>query len=307
MRAFNFDNRVAVVTGAGSGLGRSHAKALAAKGAKVVVNDLGTDVDGVGSSLSAAESVVKEIIDSGGIAIPNGANVTNEDQVNDLVDDVLDKWGRIDILVNNAGILRDKTFANMSLSDFRAVVDTHLMGAVTCCKAVWKIMCSQEYGRIVMTSSSSGLYGNFGQSNYGAAKMALIGLMNVLSLEGAKHGVVVNALAPIASTRMTKGLLPKEALDLLTVESVSVGLLYLASEHGKSRLILSAGAGGYASTIISETEGIFLGKESQSLEEVLKHINKITDRNKSEIYSEGWYQTKKFIQKAANQEDVNIT
>ena len=168
-------------------------------------------------------------------------------------------------------------------------------------------MCSQEYVRIVMTSSSSGLYGNFGQSNYGAAKMALIGLVNVLSLEGAKHGIVVNALSPIVSTRMIKGLLTKEALDLLTVENVSVGLLYLASEHGRSLLILAAGARGYASTIISETEGIFLGKESQSLEELLKYINKITDNKKSEIYSEGWHQTKKFLQKESNQEDVNIT
>lgn len=228
---FRYDNRVAIVTGAGNGLGRSHALGLAARGAKVVVNDLGGAVDGSGSQLSAAESVVEEIRAAGGEAIANGANVTQPDEVEAMVQSAIDKWGRVDILVNNAGILRDKSFSKMSLDDFRLVLDVHLMGAAICSKAVWDLMKEQQYGRIVMTSSSSGIYGNFGQSNYGAAKMGVVGLMNVLHLEGAKYGIRVNALSPTAATRMTEGLIEPEALELMTVESVTAGLLYLVGSQ----------------------------------------------------------------------------
>jgi NAD(P)-dependent dehydrogenase (short-subunit alcohol dehydrogenase family) len=211
-----FDGQVAIVTGAGNGLGRSHALALAARGAKVVVNDLGGARDGSGASSEAAREVVATIEANGGEAMAHGANVAVMAEVEDMVRQAMDKWGRVDILVNNAGILRDKTFAKMSLDDFRLVMDVHLMGSVNCTKAVWDIMREQEYGRIVMTTSSSGMYGNFGQSNYGAAKMAVLGFMNTLGLEGAKKNVRVNALSPTAATRMTEDLLPKEVLDLLT-------------------------------------------------------------------------------------------
>jgi NAD(P)-dependent dehydrogenase (short-subunit alcohol dehydrogenase family) len=229
--SFRYDNKVAIVTGAGNGLGRSHALGLAARGAKVVVNDLGVALDGSGCNLSAAEIVVEEIRAAGGEAIANGANVTIEDEVEAMVESATAKWGRVDILVNNAGILRDKSFSNMSLDDFRLVLDVHLMGSVTCTKAVWDRMKKQKYGRIVMTSSSSGIYGNFGQANYGAAKMGVVGLMNVLHLEGAKYGIRINALAPTASTRMMEGLMGQDSLDLMTVESVTAGLLFLAVGH----------------------------------------------------------------------------
>ena len=211
----DFKGRVAIVTGAGGGLGRQHALALAARGAKVVVNDLGGARDGSGGSLSAAESVVAEIRAAGGEAMVNGASVTDFEAVQAMVQQAIDAWGRVDILVNNAGILRDKSFAKMEIADFRTVVDVHLMGAVHCCKAVWPHMNEQKYGRILMTTSSSGLYGNFGQSNYGAAKLALVGLMQTLALEGAKNNIHVNSLAPTAATRMTEGLMPPQVLAAL--------------------------------------------------------------------------------------------
>ena len=207
--SIDFKGRVAIVTGAGGGLGRQHALALAARGARVVVNDLGGARDGSGASASAADAVVHEIAPAGGEAIANGASVTDFDAVQAMVAQAMDAWGRVDVLVNNAGILRDKSFAKMDLADFRLVLDVHLMGAVHCTKAVWPIMMAQKYGRIVMTTSSTGLYGNFGQTNYGAAKMALVGLMQTLALEGAKHDIRVNCLAPTAATRMTEDLLPR--------------------------------------------------------------------------------------------------
>jgi NAD(P)-dependent dehydrogenase (short-subunit alcohol dehydrogenase family) len=219
--SIRFDGQVAIVTGAGGGLGRQHALALAARGAKVVVNDFGRAAEG--QSLTAAEAVVREIEAAGGTAVAHGASVTDEAGVAAMVADTLQRWGRIDILVNNAGILRDKSFAKMELADFRLVLDVHLMGAVICTHAVWPAMRAQKYGRIVMTTSSSGLYGNFGQSNYGAAKMALVGLMQTLSLEGAKDGIRVNCLAPTAATRMTEGLLPPAGAGALTPESVTPG------------------------------------------------------------------------------------
>jgi NAD(P)-dependent dehydrogenase (short-subunit alcohol dehydrogenase family) len=249
--SIRFDGRVAIVTGAGNGLGRSHALGLAARGAKVVVNDLGGARDGTGGGSEAALKVVEEIRAAGGEAIANGANVADEAAVAAMVAEAMAKWGRIDILVANAGILRDKTFAKLDIADFRAVIDVHLMGSAICARAVWEIMRQQTYGRIVFTSSSSGLYGNFGQANYGAAKAAMVGLMNVLHLEGEKFNIRVNTLAPTAATRMTEELLPKEALAVMTPESITPGVLYLVSEDGPSRVILDAGAGGFARTLFA--------------------------------------------------------
>ena len=296
---FRYDNRVAIVTGAGNGLGRSHALGLAARGAKVVVNDLGGAVDGRGSHLSAAETVVEAIRAAGGEAIANGANVTQADEVEAMVQSAIDKWGRVDILVNNAGILRDKSFSKMSLDDFRLVLDVHLMGAAICSKAVWDLMKEQQYGRIVMTSSSSGIYGNFGQSNYGAAKMGVVGLMNVLHLEGAKYGIRVNALSPTAATRMTEGLIDPEALELMTVESVTAGLLYLVGDEAPARLVLCAGAGGYAATRIYETDGICLSPEEQTPENIALNIEHILDTSRQTMLQQGADQTIKFIARAA--------
>lgn len=307
--SIRYDGKVAIVTGAGNGLGKSHALALAARGAKVVVNDLGGTVDGSlagnGNTLTPAQAVVEEIKAAGGEAIANGANVTKADEVNAMVAQAMEAWGRVDILVNNAGILRDKTFSKMSLDDFRLVVDVHLMGAATCTKAVWDIMKEQGYGRIVMTSSSSGIYGNFGQSNYGAAKMGVVGLMNVLHLEGAKYGIKVNALAPAAATRMTENLgIDEQAMALMTVESVTAGLLYLICDDAPSRLVLCAGAGGYAATRIYETDGIYLPPEQQTPENIAAHIDNILNPEQQVMSTQGAEQSIKFVQKAIAAADL---
>ena len=306
MSDIRFDGRVAIVTGAGTGLGRSHALELARRGAKVVVNDLGGSVDGSGASASAAEAVAEEIRAGGGEAIAHGANVTKAGEVADMVDQALKAWGRVDVLVNNAGILRDKSFAKMTLEDFQLVVDVHLMGSTICSKAVWEPMREAQYGRIVMTSSSSGIYGNFGQSNYGAAKMGVIGLMNVLHLEGRKNNIKVNALAPTAHTRMTEGLIPEEALRLMTPESVTAGLIVLAAEQAPERTVLCAGAGGYAATRIYETPGVYLPPEEQTAENVLANLDKITSPDGQEPYEEGSSQTFKFLQYAAKHFDLSL-
>ncbi|MCP2680265.1 SDR family NAD(P)-dependent oxidoreductase [Maricaulaceae bacterium NA33B04] len=306
MSDIRFDGRVAIVTGAGTGLGRSHALELARRGAKVVVNDLGGSVDGSGGSASAAEAVAEEIQAGGGEAIPHGANVTKAGEVADMVDQALKAWGRVDVLVNNAGILRDKSFAKMTLEDFQLVVDVHLMGSTICSKAVWEPMREAQYGRIVMTSSSSGIYGNFGQSNYGAAKMGVIGLMNVLHLEGRKNNIKVNALAPTAHTRMTEGLIPEEALKLMTPESVTAGLIVLAAEQAPERTVLCAGAGGYAATRIYETPGVYLPPQEQTAENVLANLDKITSPDGQEPYEEGSSQTFKFLQYAAKHFDLSL-
>ncbi len=264
----DFTGRVAIVTGAGGGLGRSHALALAARGAKVLVNDLGGTTAGGGGSPAAAQAVVDQITAAGGQAIANGASVTDPAAVAAMVAQAVDAWGRVDILVNNAGILRDKSFAKMSLDDFRAVVDVHLMGAVHCTHAVWPLMTAQKFGRIVMTTSSSGLYGNFGQANYGAAKMALVGLMQTLSIEGAKHGIHVNCLAPTAATRMTEGLMPPEVLARLQPEAVTPALLWLASEQAPTRAIACAGAGTFEAAHITLTQGVHLGTGADTPEKL---------------------------------------
>jgi len=272
-----FDGKVAIVTGAGGGLGREHALALAARGAKVVVNDLGVSRDGSGSSSAAALAVVAEIEAAGGEAIANGASVTDAAAVQAMVDEAVAKWGSVDILVNNAGILRDKSFAKMTLEDFRFVVDVHLMGAVNCTKAVWDGMRERNYGRIVMTTSSSGLFGNFGQANYGAAKMALVGFMQTLSIEGAKNNIRVNCLAPTAHTRMTEDLGAALPLEALGPELVSPGLLYLVSEDAPTRAILAAGAGGFERAYVTLTQGDY-ATGSDAVEQVAARFEAISDR-----------------------------
>ena len=296
--SINFEGRVAIVTGAGNGLGRSHALALAERGAKVVVNDLGGARDGTGASSDAAMEVVGLIEAAGGEAFAHGANVARFDEVEDMVKQAMDKWGRVDILINNAGILRDKSFSKMDLADFQLVMDIHLMGSVNCTKAVWEIMREQNYGRIVMTTSASGMYGNFGQTNYGAAKMAVLGFMNTLVLEGGKNNIHVNALAPTAGTRMTEDLLPSSVLDLMTAESVSAGALVLCDETAPTRTILCAGAGGYAIASMYETDGIFMPKESQNPDEIVAKWDELSDVSAHKALESGGKQTEKFVMKA---------
>lgn len=298
MATVSFDNRVAIVTGAGGGLGRSHALELARRGVRVVVNDLGGKVDGTGGALSMAEQVVAEIVADGGEAMANGANVSEADEVQAMVDAAIEHWGHVDILVNNAGILRDKSFSNMSLEDTRQVLEVHLMGTFICTKAVWNHMKSRSYGRIVMTTSSSGTYGNFGQTNYGAAKMGVLGLMNTLCLEGVKYDIRVNALSPTAATRMTENLLPEAALGLLTVESVTAGLIPLVCDEAPNRLILCAGAGGYAATQIYETQGIHLTPSEQTAENVMAGMEAIMDISGQQVFTSGSEQTTKFVTRA---------
>lgn len=293
-----FSDRVAIITGAGNGLGRSHALALAERGAKVVVNDLGGARDGTGASPAAADEVVEEIKAMGGEAFSHSADVANYEQVQDMVAETHAKWGRVDILINNAGILRDKSFSNMDLADFRLVIDVHLMGTVNCTKAVWDIMRAQNYGRIVVTTSASGMYGNFGQTNYGAAKMAVLGFMNTLVLEGGKNNIHVNALAPTAGTRMTEDILPAQIMGLMTQESVSVGVLLLCDEDAPTKTILCAGAGGYATASMFETDGIFLSKADQNPENIRDQWQSLNDISKNKALLSGGKQTEKFVMKA---------
>src|SRR5258708_10945570 len=256
MKKIDLKGRVAIVTGAGAGLGREHALLLARLGARVVVNDLGSDVNGRGGSVSAAERVADEICAQGGETFANGASVTDYPQVQRMVAQTLDRWGRVDILVNNAGILRDKTFSKMELDDFRAVIEVHLMGAVHCTKAVWNTMRGQQHGRVVMRTSSAGLYGNFGQSNYGAAKMALVGLMQTLALEGEKYGIRVNCLAPTAATRMLEGLMAQDKLDALSPAAVSPALGALVGDDAPTRMVLCPGPASFQPPHLTLTPGI---------------------------------------------------
>ena len=294
MSKIEFNNRVAIVTGAGGGLGRSHALALAARGVKVVVNDLG-DTNGVSTN---ADAVVAEIQAAGGKAIANGANVTNQEQVEAMVAQAIESFGHVDILINNAGILRDKSFSKMTMDDFKLVVDVHLIGSAICTKAVWQHMRDRNYGRIVMTTSSSGMYGNFGQSNYGAAKAGLTGFMNTLVIEGIKNGIHINTLSPFAATKMTEGLLPAEAWDLGTVESVTAGLVYLVCDDAPNRVVLCAGAGGYAVTKIFETQGINLPIGEQTPENVAANFDAIMNEDNMQEFTQGWQQGEKFVKRA---------
>ncbi|MBR9762640.1 MAG: SDR family NAD(P)-dependent oxidoreductase [Rhodobacteraceae bacterium] len=301
MTDIRFDGRTAVVTGAGTGLGRSHALGLAARGAHVVVNDLGAATDGTGSGSDAAHAVVAEIRAAGGSALANGADVADAAQVEAMVAEAVDTFGSVDILVNNAGILRDKSFAKMSDADFRKVVEVHLLGSVNCTRAVWPLMADRQYGRIVMTTSASGIYGNFGQSNYGAAKAGLVGLMNVLRLEGIRRNIHVNALAPTAATRMTEGLLEPEALELLRPETITPGLLALVSEAAPTGMILCAGAGCFAETRIYETAGVALSGAALSPEGVMAAMDRIRAPEGQQRLEDAFSQTRRFAAMAAAQ------
>ena len=298
MQSLSFEGQVAIVTGAGGGLGRAHALALARRGARVLVNDVGGPLDGHGTSLGAAQAVVDEIQALGGQALANSASVTDFAAVQAMVQQAVQAWGRVDILINNAGILRDKSFANMALEDFRQVMEVHLMGAVHCCKAVWPQMQAQNYGRIVMTTSSSGLYGNFGQSNYGAAKMAQVGLMQTLALEGAKYHIHVNALAPTAATRMTQGLMPPQALAALQPEAVVPAMLVLAHASAPTRTILCAGAGSFEAAHITLTQGIYVGCEADAPELLAQQLQAVLQRAGEHVPQEGWEQAKLEVGKA---------
>jgi NAD(P)-dependent dehydrogenase (short-subunit alcohol dehydrogenase family) len=290
----HLEGRVAIVTGAGSGLGRAHALALAKSGARVIVNDIAGRHDG-----SPGRAVADQIIREGGAAIADGGDVRDYAQMEAMVNRALNEWGRVDILVNNAGILRDKSFSKMSLDDFRLVMDVHLMGSVNCTKAVWEQMREQKYGRIVMTTSSSGLYGNFGQSNYGAAKMAVVGLMQTLALEGEKHNVRVNCLAPSAATAMTNNVLAANELKGLQPEAVSPGVVALVAEDAPTRMILLAGAGSFESAHITMTRGIFVGDVEDSAGSVRERMAEIKDRTGETVPASGWEQYRLELAKAA--------
>ena len=277
----NFEGQVAIVTGAGGGLGKQHALELGRRGAKVVVNDLGGSVDGSGGSASAAEQVAQEIRDNGGTAVSSDASVTDFEAVQAMVDETAAKWGRIDILVNNAGILRDKTFSKLELENWHAVIDVHLTGSLNATKCAWPIMVEQKYGRIVMTTSTSGLFGNFGQANYGAAKLGLVGFMNTLRFEGAKYNVFTNAIAPIAATRMTVELPGfEDSAEKLAPELVTPAVVYLCSEKAPNGRIIQAAGGRYYSADVRENVGVDLGLGA-SVEDIEKNIETILDMSSS--------------------------
>jgi NAD(P)-dependent dehydrogenase (short-subunit alcohol dehydrogenase family) len=285
--SIDFKGKVAIVTGAGAGLGRIHALELAKRGAKVVVNDLGSAVDGSGGSSAAAQAVVEEIKKAGGEAIANGASVSDKKGAESIVQDAVKAFGTVDILINNAGILRDKSFSKGTLEDFELVVNVHLLGSVYVTKAAWPIFLEKGYGRVVMTTSSSGLYGNFGQSNYGAAKLGIIGFMNTLKLEGEKKNVRVNAIAPIAATRMTEGLgIPEEFFKKLKPELVTPAVLFLASENAPTGVIVEAGAGHYSRVAIVEAKGVKLG-DNATAEDIEKNWDKIADLKDAQDFKQG--------------------
>ena len=302
----NFNDRVAIVTGAGAGLGRAHALGLARRGARVVINDLGASTDGTGASGDAASAVVDEIRAAGGQAMAHGANVANMGEVEDMVRQALAEWGRVDILVNNAGILRDKSFSKMTIEDFRQVLEVHLMGSVNTTKALWDHFKERQYGRIVFTSSASGLYGNFGQANYGAAKTGMLGLMNVLHQEGSKHNIRVNMLAPTAATRMTEELLPPETHELLRPETITPGLLVLVADDAPSKMILGAGAGCFAEIRLHETLGVALADDDLTPEAVLAAMERIRDTNGMLEMPGAFDQTRKYAMMAASRRGLDV-
>ena len=301
-----FDNQVAIVTGAGNGLGKSHALELARLGAKVLVNDFGGARDGSGGSTEAAEQVVAEIQAAGGEAIANGADVSSPEQVDAMVKQAMDTWGRIDVLINNAGILRDKSFVKMTQDDWDKVIAVHLTGSEICTRAVWPIMREQGYGRIVMTTSTSGLYGNFGQANYGAAKMAVAGLMNTLCIEGEKYDIKVNCIAPTAATRMTEDLMPPEVLAMLEPKEITPAVLFLCSNKAPTHRIVLAGAGCYAMVRLMESEGVYLDEDERNVDGVAAHFKQIGNMdNAREILAGGDHVTK-ILTKAAQAKGIKL-
>lgn len=295
----DFTGKVAVITGAGGGLGRAHALALAARGAHVVVNDRGGSVSGGGADDGPAAAVVAEIERLGGDAMADRSDVTDFAAMEQLFAAVVQRWGRIDILINNAGILRDKSFAKAELDDFRTVLDVHLMGSVHCTKAAWRYMVEQGYGRILMTTSASGIYGNFGQANYGAAKSGVVGLMNVLAIEGARKGIRVNALAPTAATRMTEGLVDDDAFAWLAPESISPGALFLVSDDAPTKTILAAGAGVFAVARMAESQGVYLPESVRSPEVIAERWAEISDMIGAVDTESAFAQTGRYLEIAA--------
>jgi NAD(P)-dependent dehydrogenase (short-subunit alcohol dehydrogenase family) len=302
-----FDGRVAIVTGAGNGLGRAHALGLASRGAKVVVNDFGGARDGTGGSLSPAEAVVEEIRKAGGTAMADGADVSNFEQVTAMVARATKEWGSVDLLCANAGILRDKSFGKMEVDDFAKVLQVHLVGSFYCCKAVWDGMRERNYGRIVLTTSSSGLYGNFGQANYGAAKAGMVGLMNVLAEEGRKYNVRVNTISPTAATRMTEELLPPQALTLMRPEAITPAVEFLLSEDAPTRTVIGAGAGSFALIKVIESEGINLPPSEWTPDAVAAHFADISDMSRAQALEGAFQQTNKYVEQAAKREGVKLS
>ncbi|MEM6575711.1 MAG: SDR family NAD(P)-dependent oxidoreductase [Pseudomonadota bacterium] len=289
--AIDLSGRVAIVTGAGQGLGRAHALALARRGAKVLVNDLGKD----GSAPDAALAVVKEIEAAGGEAAADGTNVADIEQVEAMAAGATARWGRVDILVNNAGILRDRSFTKMTMSEFREVIEVHLIGSACCAKAVWGTMREQAYGRIVFTTSGTGLWGNFGQANYAAAKMGMVGLMNTLHIEGAKYNIRVNCLAPTAGTAMMEGLVSDEVFQILTPESVSPGVVFLTGPDAPSKAVLCAGGGSYAVYKGFETRGVTLGRDDNTAEQLAAAWSCVADEEGMQTNDAAFRQTERYV------------
>ena len=299
-----FAGRVAVVTGAGGGLGRSYALMLARGGAKVVVNDVGGDRSGSSTSASPADQVVAEIEALGATAMADHGDVTNPRQMEAMIAAAEERWGRVDILVNNAGILRDRTFAKMDLEDFRRVIDVHLMGSVNATKAAWAGMSARRYGRIVLTTSSSGLFGNFGQSSYSAAKMALVGLMRTLSQEGQKAGICVNCISPTAATRMTGELMSPEVSRRLTPDAVAPAVMTLCAEAAPNGVILCAGAGSFERANITLTRGLRLPIDDGTAQQLLDRMDEVGDRTGEMTPGTGWEQSRWELDRDGGQDAV---
>jgi len=295
----SFEGQVAIVTGAANGLGKCHAKELARRGASVVVNDFGGARDGTGGSLSPAEATVEEIREAGGEAMANGANVANHEECEAMVRESVDQFGRVDILINNAGILRDKSFGKMETSDWSSVIDVHLNGSANCSRAVWNQMKEQNYGRILMTTSTSGIYGNFGQANYGAAKMGVMGLMNTLCIEGQKNNIHINCLSPTAATRMTEDILTPDMLETLNPEFATPAAIFLVSNGAPNRTVMLAGAGSYAILEIRESKGMYISVENRTADTVAENYATISDMSTAQVFTSGTEHVVKIVQNAS--------